>query len=163
MSKYINMLVLAGVVALAATPARAQLTFTFTQASQNYAPGDTATWNATFQNTGLGTITFDGISFSGLPAELTVDDTAFFNNFGAGAVILLPGNSSTADVFTTTAGPTLPFNTYNVTATVDYTDTLLGALTVDQSFSSVIMPEPGSLSLLCLGMGGAVMLRRRRA
>ncbi len=155
------MLVLSGVVALAATPAQAQLSFSFTQLSQSYAPGETATWNATFTNIGTGDITFDGISFSGFPTGLTADDTDFFLNFGA--VTLLPGNSSTANIFTTTAAPSVSVGTYNVTATVDYTDTVLSALTVDQTFTSAIMPEPGSLSLLCLGIGGVALLRRRRA
>lgn len=154
-------LALLGAAALAVAPARAQLQFTLNPATQTYDQGTTATWSATFLNTGATTLTFGGIGISPGATGLTFDDTLFFTNFDA--TTLGAGVSVTANLFTTTADPAVPPATYNGNVTVTYTGGAPSPADASAVFTSIItvsIPEPGTLCLL--GMGGLLGLGIRR-
>ena len=154
-------LALIGAAALAAAPARAQLQFTLNPATQTYGQGATATWSATFFNTGASLLTFAGIGFSGLPTGLSADDTMYFTNFHG--TTLGAGASVTANLFTTTADPAVLPATYNSNVTVTYSGGAPSPADASALFTSIItaaIPEPGTLCLL--GMGGFLGLGIRR-
>ena len=156
---------LVGVISSIAAPARAQLQFTLNTPTQTYAQGTTATWQGTFLNTGLTTLTFSGISFSGLPTGLTTDDTLYFLNLDA--TTLPAGGSTTTNFFTSTAALTLTPATYNSTVIVSYTGGTPTPNDATATFINIItasasIPEPSTISLLSLSLAlGGVALRQR--
>jgi hypothetical protein len=159
---------LVGTAALAAAPARAQLQFTLTPASQTYAAGTTATWAATVTNIGATPLTLSGISFTGLPTGLTADDSLYFANFDN--VILTvggAGSSVTANMFTTTSLNSLAPGTYNSTVTVQYTGGTPSPADATATLTSIVtaaaIPEPSSAAFVLLAVPGLALVRRRRS
>jgi PEP-CTERM motif len=150
---------------LVATPVKAQsIQFTLNPTSQSYTTAQTATWSAIFLNTGTSTLTFTGISFTGLPAGLTTDDTLYFTNLDA--TTLGVGASVTANIFTSTA-PTITPGTYDATVQVSYRFTGAPADSTESAlFTSIItaaaIPEPTTLGLCALGLTGVIGVRRKK-
>lgn len=151
---------------LLTSSAQAQLEFTLTPASQSYQQGQTATWATSFTNIGSSALTFIGISFSSVPLGMTVDDTLYFTNFDG--VTLGAGDSLSGDLFTSLATTGLAAGSYDGTITVTYhsalfdTDTDASAVFTSIVSASTSAPEPETLGLLGLGLGGAWLRRRKQ-
>jgi hypothetical protein len=154
---------------LVAAPTQAQsIQFTLNPTNQSYTTAQTATWSATFLNTGTSTLTFTGIGFTGLPTGLTTDDTLYFINLDA--TILAIGASITTNLFTSSA-PSIAPGTYDGTVQVSYrfagapADSSESAL-FTSNISSAVIPEPTALSLISLGVlglvGRAEQIRRKK-
>lgn len=155
---------LLGTAVFIAAPARAQLQFTLNAPSQTYMQGTSATWAGTFLNTGATTLTFAGISFSGLPSGLTADDTLYFTNLDG--TTLAAGASVSASIFTTAASLSLGPSTYNSNVTVTYTGGAPSPADANATLTSIIqvaVPEPGSATLALLSLPGLAFVRRRRS
>ena len=160
-------LALVGVISFIAAPARAQLQFTLNTPTQTYAQGTFVTWSGTFLNTGLTTLTFSGISFSGLPTGLTTDDTLYFTSLDGTSLGM--GASVTTNFFTSAASSSLAPASYNSTVTVSYAGGSPSPNDASATFNSTItpsaaIPEPSTLGLLSLSLSlswGTMALRRR--
>jgi hypothetical protein len=165
MRNSLKLAIVVGVAVLSvATPTQAQsIQFTLSPVSQAYTTAQTATWSATFLNTGTSTLTFTGIGFTGLPSGLTTDDTLYFTNLDATTLAI--GASVTANIFTSSA-PTITPGTYDGTVQVSYRFTGAPADSTESAlFTSVItaaIPEPGTISLFALGLVGVIRMRRKQ-
>jgi hypothetical protein len=149
---------------LVAAPTQAQsIQFTLNPVSQAYTTAQTATWSATFLNTGTSTLTFTGIGFTGLPTGLTTDDTLYFTSLDA--TTLAVGASVTTNLFTSTA-PSIASGTYDATVQVSYRFTGAPADSTESAlFTSIItstIPEPTTLVLCAIGLTGVVGVRRKK-
>jgi hypothetical protein len=138
----LGLLLLLSVGALT-TPAHAQLTFTINPNSLGGKPGDLLSYNATLTNTGNGELFLNGDTFTLSGADLTLDDTPFFNNF---PLSLAGGESASGELFTVSIGSGAAGGAYvgSFTVTGGATDTDLNDLAT-KSFSVVVSaPEPAS-------------------
>ena len=95
--------------------ARAQLTFTFTPATQVGSPGTPLTFSGTFTNSGSSELFLNGYNTSPLSSNLTLDDTKFFNNV---PLSLLGGQSFSGELFDINVSPTVMPGDYVTAFTV---------------------------------------------
>jgi hypothetical protein len=154
-----------GLVGLSALPAQAQISLAFEPVSIFGAPGDSLDFLLTMSNNSslaIENIT-PAFTFAG---PINWDDSEFVNNLP----LTLNANTSYArNVFASIQGDATPglfTGTYVVDATVVGSGDFVSAsanisITVIGAESSA--PEPTTMSLLGLGMGGFTLLRLRRS
>jgi len=161
--------------ALLAAPtrqARAALTLSLTPNVLTAAPGSLLSFSALLQNTGAESVSLTGagsnITGPSMTA-LTFDDTDFLNNL---PLALAANATYTRNLFVTVAS-NAPLGVYTGTYTVDgegatsatpFSGSASARITIAQAPAQVI-PEPGSASLLLIGLatfGGTGRLVQRR-
>jgi hypothetical protein len=149
---------------MASLPASADtINVVLTSPVQNAQPGSPVTFEATVSaaSTNTGTIYLNGDSYT-LSGLFTVDDTDFLLNF---PFSLDPGASATADLFTVTLLPGVPYGSYNGFFSIlggsdPFALDTIGTATFDVQ----VTPEPQTVALLGTGLLGlAIILMRRRA
>jgi hypothetical protein len=140
---------------------QADLIFTLDTPLQKVHPGATLTFTGTLINLNGPTLFLNGDNFTLDGVGLTLDDTPFLLN---APTSLASGDSFVGTLFTVAADPTtLPQQALG-------SFTIIGGLTetgqsplATQEFQVTVVPEPGSLALLCgLGVMGTSLLRRKR-
>jgi hypothetical protein len=147
---------------MASLPASADtINIVLTSPVQNAQPGSPITFEATISapSTNTGTIYLNGDNYT-LGGLFTVDDTDFLNF----PFSLDPGASATADLFTVTLLPGVPYGSYNGFFSIlggsdPFALDTIGTATFDVQ----VTPEPQTVTLLGTGLLGlAVILMRRR-
>jgi len=158
-----------GLLALAPSAARAQLSLTFTQASLSGTPGSTLTFSATLLNKGVTETFLNGDTFTLTGTGLTLDDTKFFAN---APLSLLGGASFTGPIFDVVLAPAAVPNNYAGTFSVlgGANSTATQTLATGNFQVNVVrpqqaaIPEPGVGTLLAAGVLPAlgIVVRGRR-
>ena len=145
--------------AIFAVPAYAgPLSFSFTSSLLNVPLGGTVTFSATLTNTGTTNLFLNSDSFNIAP-PLVLNDAKFFLNT---PLFLTAGQSVTAPILDVTAPSGSAFGLHVGSMSV------LGGATANelttqasQTFAVNVVPEPGGLTLLLVGLSAFGWVRRR--
>lgn len=137
-------------LAAVAESAYAQTSLVITPSTLAGLPGDTLTYQATLANLGTDEVFLNADTFNLIGANLTLDDSPFFENF---PLSMLGGETFTGNLFTVNIGAANP-GLYNGSFTIlgGATDTAMNALATGNFGVQVnaSAPEPAT-GLLILG------------
>jgi PEP-CTERM motif len=130
------------------------LTIGFSSSLLNAAPGQTVTFNATVANPSAAAVSLDSDALN-VTAPLTGNDTKFFLNF---PVSLAAGQSVTAPIFDIFVPAGTAFGVYP--GRFDIVSTRAGTVG-SADFAVSVVPEPGAVGLMALGLMTIFTVRRR--
>lgn len=134
--------------------AAATISFSFDSSLLIAQPGQTAAFRGTVLNIGptAASINGDSVTFA-----FPINDTPFFSTIPA---VLAPGAGAAGPLFTVPIPPGTPFNTYVGTFSILGGDTASAQNVLTRSsFGVQVVPEPGTLTMLSVGLFIAVLFR----